>query len=48
MDEFRWLDATEVAALIAAGSVSVDEVLEASLARVEALNADLNARAAPI
>lgn len=39
MDELRWLDATEVAALIAAGSVSVAEVLEASLARVEARHA---------
>ena len=38
MDEFRWLDATGVAALIAAGSVSVAEVLEASLARISALN----------
>ena len=48
IDEFRWLDATEVAGLISAGSVSVEEVLEASLARVEALNPSLNTVIAPI
>ena len=48
IDEFRWLDATEVAGLISAVSVSVEEVLEASLARVEALNPSLNAVIAPM
>src|SRR4051812_25269664 len=48
MDELRWLDATEVAVLIAAGSVSVEEVLEASVARVEELNPALNAVITPM
>jgi amidase len=48
MDELRWSDATEVAGLIAAGSVSVAEVVEASVARVEALNPDLNAVITPM
>jgi amidase len=44
----QWMDATELAGLISAGSVSVDEILEASLARIEVLNTSLNAVIAPM
>lgn len=40
--EYARLDATALAALIAAGEVSETEVLEAAIARIEALNPHLN------
>lgn len=38
-----WSDATEIAAQVAAGAVSPDELLDDALARVAVLNPDLNA-----
>ncbi len=42
-DEYAVLDATELAATIAAGSVAAETVLETAIARIERLNPQLNA-----
>ena len=43
MDELRWLDATDQADLVRTGEVKPAELVEAAIARVEALNPALNA-----
>lgn len=47
-DELAALDATAQAELIRSGSVSAGEVVEAAIARIEALNPELNAVVAPL
>ncbi len=48
MKEYDQYDATGLAALISTGEVSASEVVEAAIARIEALNPDLNAVIAPL
>jgi amidase len=43
VDDFTWMDATAQGALVRAGEVTPSELLEAALARIEALNPALNA-----
>ena len=43
MDDFTWMDATAQAELVRTGDVTPSELLEAALARIEALNPALNA-----
>ncbi len=42
-DQTRWLDATDQAALVAKGEVGPTELLEAAIARIEAIDPQLNA-----
>lgn len=42
-DDTRWMDATDQAALVAAGSVSPSELLEAAIERIERYDPPLNA-----
>ena len=42
-NDTRWLDATDQAALVAAGDVSASELLEAAIERIEQLDPQLNA-----
>ena len=48
MDDVAWLDATGQAQLVRRGEVSPTELVEAALARVDALNPRLNAVVTPI
>jgi len=43
MSDHAWLDATAQASLVATGEVSAKEMVEAAIARIEALNPQLNA-----
>ncbi len=43
VDETRWLDATEQAALVASGQVTPSELLEAAIERIEAYDPAVNA-----
>ena len=47
-EEYRRHDATGLAALVARGEVSAEEVVESAIARIEALNPRLNAVIAPL
>ena len=47
-DEFRWLDATAQAELVAGGEVTPGELVEAAIARAEAINPALNAIVIPM
>ena len=48
MEELRWLDATEVAGLIADGAVSPREVLDATITRIEDLDPAVHAVVTPL
>jgi hypothetical protein len=48
MDEFRWLDATAQADLVRRREVEPAELIDAALARIEALNPRVNAVVTPI
>ncbi len=43
MTDIEWLDATDLAGLVRAGEVRPDELVEAAIARIEALNPGLDA-----
>lgn len=47
-DEFAWLDASAQAELVQRGEVAPGELLEAAIARIEALNPQLNAIVTPL
>ena len=47
-EDYRRHDATDLAALVARGEVSAEEVVESAIARIEALNPKLNAVITPL
>jgi amidase len=48
MDDFRWLDATAQAQLVRRREVTPAELVDAALARIDAMNPDLNAVVTPM
>jgi amidase len=48
MDELAWLDATALAELVSKGDVTPRELVDAAIARIEALNPELNAVITPM
>lgn len=47
-DDFRWLDATAQAELVRRGDASPRELVDAAIARIDALNPALNAVITPL
>ena len=48
MDDFGWIDATDLAALVRAGDVTPLELVDAAIARIEGCNPSLNAVVTPM
>ncbi len=48
MDDFGWMDATDLAALVRAGEVTPLELVDAAIARIERCNPTLNAVVTPM
>ena len=48
MDDFGWMDATDLAALVRAGDVTPLELVDAAIARIEGCNPSLNAVVTPM